>query len=33
MAEDRTETRNVESEHPEILRKMVARWEQWIQTR
>jgi arylsulfatase len=29
---DRTETRNLAADHPEILRQMIQRWEQWIRT-
>jgi arylsulfatase len=32
MVHDRTETNNVAVDHPEILRKMIKQWEQWIQT-
>jgi arylsulfatase len=32
MQHDRTETKNLAAQHPEILRDMVRRWEQWIQT-
>jgi arylsulfatase len=32
MESDRTETKNLAAQHPEILRDMVRRWEQWIQT-
>jgi arylsulfatase len=30
---DRTETKDLASDHPEILRQMIQQWEQWIQTR
>ena len=32
MEHDRTETRNLAAEQPEILRELIRRWEQWIQT-
>ncbi|MFZ5831425.1 MAG: arylsulfatase [Planctomycetota bacterium] len=30
MQSDRTETKNVAAEHPEVVAELVARWEQWI---
>jgi arylsulfatase len=32
MDNDRTETKNVAESHPELLRQLISRWEQWIQT-
>ena len=31
MENDRTETKNVAAQHPQLLRDLVRRWEQWIQ--
>ncbi|MCH5373039.1 MAG: arylsulfatase [Planctomycetes bacterium] len=31
MNADRTETKNVAADHPEVLRDLVERWEQWIE--
>jgi arylsulfatase len=32
IEQDRTETKNVAAEHPEVLQEMVRQWEDWIQT-
>jgi arylsulfatase len=32
MERDRTETKDVAADHPEILRQMIQQWEQWIQS-
>ena len=32
MEHDRTETKDLAADHPEILRQMIQQWEQWIET-